>query len=112
MYQEYLGVDFHNKHCFINLLVDKIWDANKQSGMIHFNLVTEYNNPNIYWKKKKKVVNVLDMWSNSLWGGGEVGCLLNANATHKNANVHSYSGLNCNPPSECLNSSPYNPRRL
>jgi len=70
MYQEYLGVDFHNKHCFINLLVDKIWDANKQSGMIHFNLVTEYNNPNIYWKKKKKVVNVLDMWSNSLWGGG------------------------------------------
>jgi hypothetical protein len=53
MYQEYIHINFHDKHYFINLLGDKTWDTNEQSGVINLNIRVGHNSPNLDWKKKK-----------------------------------------------------------
>jgi len=54
MHHECLHTDFHNKHYFINLLVNDTWNIHKQGQMIMFKLRTGHNGPNLDWKRKKK----------------------------------------------------------
>jgi hypothetical protein len=46
-------IEFHEKLCFRNLLVNYTWDALVKGGMISFGLGTEHDSINLVCKEKR-----------------------------------------------------------